>query len=322
MKKASAFALIALLSLVISACGAAALPARQAERGAPSTGFVQDEAVGIPAEEPMAEMDTGGAAGRADLPSASERLVIRNANVTMVVEDPAQSVTEISRMAERMNGYVVSSNVFETSYGDSPVGEPVTAKQASITIRVPSERLDEALEEIKDGAVEVRRENVSGQDVTEEFTDLESRLRNLEAAEEQLREIMEESRRAEDTLRIFEELRRIREEIEVVKGRMQFLQESARLSSISVELIPDVAAQPLQIGRWAPQGTAREALETLIRTLQTIADAAIWGLICVLPVALLFGVPGYFAGRAILRRRREAKEDDSGSDEGAASENG
>ncbi len=321
MKKASAFALIALLSIVVSACGAAALPAREAEQAAPSTGFVEDEAVGMPAEEPMAEMESDVAAGRANLPSASERLVIRNANLSVVVEDPAQSVTAISRMAERMDGFVVSSNVFQTSFGESRMGEAVTAKQASITIRVPSERLDEALEEIKAGAVEVRSENVSGQDVTEEFTDLESRLRNLEAAEEQLREIMEESRRAEDTLRIFEELRRIREEIELVRGRMQFLQESARLSSISVELIPDVAAQPLQIGRWTPQGTAREAVEALIRALQTIADAAIWGLICVVPVALLFGVPGYFVGRAVLRRRA-ADEGDSGNDEGAASENG
>lgn len=315
MKRVSYFALIALSSLVLSACAGAAPFAGTAQRAEPSVGMVEGEMMEAPAGEPMAQRDASGE--EAARPSVSERLVIRDANLSIVVEDPAQSVDEISRMAERMGGFVVSSNLTQTTYGDSRLQEPLTAQRASITVRVPSEMLDQALDEIKADAVEVRSQHVSGQDVTEEYTDLQSRLRNLEAAEEQLREILDQAEETEDVLRVFNELQRVREEIEIVRGRIQFLEESARLSSISVELIPDVAAQPLQIGRWTPEGTAREALEALIGALQTIADAAIWGLICVVPVALLLGLPGYFAGRAILRRRRAklkeaANESDSG----------
>ncbi|GAF98979.1 unnamed protein product, partial [marine sediment metagenome] len=114
-----------------------------------------------------------------------ERLVIRNANLTLVVNDPGQSTEDIGKMAREMEGFVVSSYVYQTTYA-----EDVMAVQASITIRVPVERLDEALDFIKDGSIEVRSENVSGQDVTQEYIDLQSQLRNLELAEEELREIM------------------------------------------------------------------------------------------------------------------------------------
>jgi hypothetical protein len=238
------------------------------------------------------------------LESFQDRLVIRNANMSIVVEDPAESVDRISQLATSMGGFVVSSNVFQTTFGESQLREPIIARQASITIRVPSERLDEALDRIKADALDVLNQNVSGQDVTEEFTDIQSRLRNLEAAEEQLLEILDGAVETEDVLRVFEELRRVREEIEVLRGRAQYLQESARMSAISVELVPDEANQPIQIGRWTPTGTAREAVEALIQALQFLADVAIWGVICVLPVGLIVGLPGYLAMRAILRRRR------------------
>jgi TolA-binding protein len=183
----------------------------------------------------------------------------------------------------------------------------VTADQASITIRVPSERMDEALETIKEGATEVRNENVTSDDVTQEFTDLESRLRNLQAAEEQLLDIMNNAEKTEDVLSVFNQLTQIRAEIEVIQGRIQYLSESARLSAISVDLIPDVAAQPLEIGGWRPEGTVKEAFTALIQGLRFLGNAAIYVLICGLPIGLILGVPGFFASRAMRRRRAAAK---------------
>jgi hypothetical protein len=207
-----------------------------------------------------------------------------------------------------MGGFVVSSNVYQTTFDDQ-----LLANRASITIRVPAERLDEALDQIKEDVVEIRNEGVSGQDVTQEYTDLQSQLRNLEAAEEELREIMDAAVDSEDVLEVFEHLRQVRQEIEITKGRIQYLDQSARLSAISVELLPDVVTQPLQIGRWKPQGTAKAALEALIQALQFIADAAIWGLICILPVGILFGIPSWFVFRAVRRQRMMAKKQDEAS---------
>jgi hypothetical protein len=295
MKRLITISLLLLLSLGAVACATPAM--RQSEGGIPIEVPVvekvaEDEMLfGAPAAEPVS--------GFASPEEVIERLVIRNANLTIVVTDPSQSVDDISQMAQEMGGFVVSSNIYQSTFDDT-----VVAFRASITIRVPAERLDEALSQIKDEAMEIRNENISGQDVTQEYTDLKSQLRNLEAAEKELLEIMDASTEAEHVLEVFEHLRQVRHEIEITRGRIQYYEESARMSAISVEIIPDVAARPLQIGRWQPQGTAKAALEALIKTLQLLAEAAIWGVICVLPIGLILGLPTFFAVRTILRRRK------------------
>jgi hypothetical protein len=299
MNRLITISLLLLLTLGVVACAAPAM--RQSEGGFP---------VEVPAEKVAVDETVFGAPGAEPVTSyaspevVTERLVIRNANLTIVVTDPSQSVEDISQMAQGMGGFVVSSNIYQTTFDDT-----VVANRASITIRVPAEHLDEALGQIKDDALEIRNENISGQDVTQEYTDLKSQLRNLEAAEEELLEIMDASTQAEHVLEVFEHLRQVRGEIEITKGRIQYYEESARMSAISVEIIPDVAARPLQIGRWQPEGTAKAAVEALINTLQFLGDAIIWGLICVVPIGVILGLPTLFVIRAI-RRRRNLKGDD------------
>ncbi len=307
MKPYRPIALIIVGGLLVSACAAAMAPRPLVEE---SVAFEEPAQAPVPAVESIvveADVAAGGDVFQevAPLPAAEERLVIRNASLTVVVPDPATSAERIAQMAEQMGGYVVSSNVFKTAFA-----EGVVADQASVTIRVPAERLQEALERIKADAVEVRNETVTGQDVTEEYTDLQSRLRNLEAAEEQLLRIMEQAQDTEDVLRVFQDLRQVREEIEVIKGRIQYLEQSARLSAISVDLLPDVAERPITVGRWTPQGTAKAAVETLIRVLRFLADAAIWLAIAVLPVVILLGVPGWLVLRFAVRRLRRPKTTD------------
>jgi hypothetical protein len=234
--------------------------------------------------------------------ASPDRLVVRTANLSIVVHDPAESTREITSMAEELGGYVVSSNVYETTFSDVNV----TAVRASITIRVPADSLDEALDRIEKGATEVQNRSVTGEDVTQQYTDLQSRLTNLEAAEAQLREIMASATKTEDVLAVYNQLVQTRGEIEQVKGQIQYYEESAKLSSVTVDMIPDVAAQPLQIGGWHPEGTAKEALTALLRALRFLGNAVIWLVICVLPIGLLFGIPGFFVVRGILRRRRSA----------------
>jgi hypothetical protein len=299
MTKKGLLALIMSVFLLLSACASAASPeamlAADVDNFASGSPGFEEEAV----FEEGAESNSGGFSGSQ---AAVERIVIRNADMTVVVLDPATSSDTIAAMAEDFGGFVVSANVYQASAGES-----ITTTQASITIRVPSERLEEALERIASDAVEVRNESVSGEDVTQQYTDLGSRLTNLEAAEVQLREIMASAFETDDVLRVFDDLTRVREEIELIKGQRQYFEEAARLSRISVQLIPDALAQPLQFGGWQPEGTAKSAVEALVTALQFIADAAIWGLICIIPVGLILGLPGFFVGRAFLRRRRAKK---------------
>jgi hypothetical protein len=129
---------------------------------------------------------------------AQERLVIENADLTIVIKDPKTRMKEISDLAKEMGGFVVSSNMYQNT---SSTGKQVP--QGSIVIRVPSEKLDEALSKIKEGAIDVPSENRSGQDVTSQYVDLQAQLTAKQAAEKKLLEIMDKATRAEDVLAVY-----------------------------------------------------------------------------------------------------------------------
>ncbi|MBE9524156.1 MAG: DUF4349 domain-containing protein [Chloroflexi bacterium] len=235
--------------------------------------------------------------------SAIERMVLKNAHLSIVVAEPSTTMDDIMHMADGMGGYVVSSNLWETtSYNNQKI------LQASVTIRVPSERLDEALVLIKDGAGKVTSESVSGEDVTTQYTDLSSRLRNLESAEEQLAKIMDRATKTEDVLRVYNQLVSVREQIEVIKGQMQYFEQAAALSSIDISITADEANRTLQIGNWEPVGVAKDAIEALFSTLQWLGNVVIWMLIYILPVGLLVGFPLRWAWRKLQAARQRGKD--------------
>lgn len=219
--------------------------------------------------------------------SPTERMVIKDVSLSLAVDDPSASLDRISSLAEDMGGYVVSANIYQTRLSD---GQKVP--QGSITVRIPAERLQEALTRIKaETSLPVISENISSQDVTSEYTDLASQVRNLEAAEKQLQAILDRATKTEDVLRVFNELTRVRTDIEVLRGRMKYYEQSAALSAVHVELIPNAAVQPVTIGGWQPQGVARDAVQALVNTLKGLATAAIWLVIYVLPVLLVIFIP-------------------------------
>ena len=157
---------------------------------------------------------------------SGERLIIRSAYMTLVVVDVASAIEQITNLAATYDGFVVSSNVWQDR--DRMVG--------SISIRVDSNRFNESLQTLRALAVEVRSESTSGEDVTEEYVDLAAKLRNLEAAEAQLLKLMEKAGEVKDILEVQRELVDTREDIERTKGRMQYLEESAAMSLIQIQL--------------------------------------------------------------------------------------
>ncbi|HKZ69756.1 MAG TPA: DUF4349 domain-containing protein [Anaerolineales bacterium] len=233
--------------------------------------------------------------------ASGDRLVIMNASLSIVVDDPASTVDAITQLTKSMGGFVVSLNTYETYYG--PESKP--AQQASLTIRVPSEKLDEAMRQIKGMAVEVKSENMSGQDVTAEYTDLKSRLKNLEAAEKQLQSIMEEATKTEDVLAVYNQLVYTREQIEVIKGQMKYYEESATFSAITLDIIPNIVTQPIEVGGWHPEGAAKQAIEDTVRFLQNMTDSLIYFSIARLPFLVIVGVPAFLIGRVVWKRMKK-----------------
>ena len=311
MSKKNLFILM-IAMFTLAACSAApksydyaeAPAAEPAMEMAPSNGAGYNEELTVKREFETTG-DALGSTANTSVGESIERLVIKNANLSIVVQDPLKTLDDISAMANDMGGFVVSSNVWQTTLNNG-----AKVPHGSINIRVPAERFDEALSLIKTGAGEIISENVSGQDVTGDYTDLASQLRNWEAAETQLQEIMDNSRDTEDVLSVYNELARVRENIEVIKGRMKYYEQSAAMSLITVDISGDEEAQPLQIGGWQPAGVAKNAIETMIDVLQWLGDVAIWFVLCVLPIGIIVGIPLYFAGRGVnrVRRRRKAQK--------------
>jgi hypothetical protein len=263
------------------------------------------------AEAPAPAFDTAessvGDAYNAAQPQAQERLVIENADLAIVVKDPKTRMAEINNLANELGGYVVSSNLYQ-SFTSSGKEIP----EASIVIRVPADRLDEALNQIKEGAVEIVRENRSGQDVTSQYVDLQSQLKAKQAAEQKLLEIMDQAVRAEDVLAIYLQVQSVQTEIEQLKGQIQYLEESAAMSAISVQLIAEEGTQPIEVGPWRPEGAAREAIQDLILFFQNFVDFLIYLVLSILPALILVAIPLYLVyllGRAAYRRVRRSKTD-------------
>jgi hypothetical protein len=284
-----------LAALTLAACSPAATPAS-------SPGARDFEAGGAPTPAEAPAFGFADATGPQQA-TTGDRLVIKNASLTLIVKDTQASLQAINALATGLGGFVVSSNTYQTT--TDAQGNKVL--QGSISVRVPAERFDEALAQLRNLAVEVDNENITGEDVTAQYTDLESQLRNLEAAEAQLQTIMQEARRTEDVLNVFNQLTAIRGQIEQVKGQMQYYRESAAMSLINISLVPDALSQPIEIGGWRPEGVARDAIEALVRALQGLATVGIWLGIFFLPLALLFLGPLFLLGRWALRRMRRPK---------------
>jgi hypothetical protein len=289
-----------LLVFVLTACAS-----RATEQAA------EAPALAVPTEAPAqaskdAYNDSSGSQGVASSEEASERLVIKQASMRVSVADPSQAAQSVMSMAEAMGGYVVNSNQWNST--DSS-GKAYT--QTSIMIRVPAERLDEAMQKIREMAADAKNgvlsENVNGQDVTSEYVDSQSRLRNLEAAEQQLVQLLDSATDLEYTLEIFRELTKIRSDIEVLQGRIKYLEESAALSSVTVEFVAEASLQPIQIGPWKPTGEAKKAVQSLIRSAQKVGTGLIWFVITWVPFLLPIGLIIYLIVRGSKKRKAARK---------------
>ena len=308
MKKKITFLLIALV-LALAACRGASAPSLSEPQyaGAPS---YDESGTGGGATEGMSPLPTQMAydpekANTGSTDALQERMVIMNADLTIVIPDPQTKMEQISALAESLGGFVVSMNMYQTSLYDGG-----TAPEGYISIRVPSDKLETALGQIKANVVEVRNENRTGQDVTADYVDLKSRLTALEAARDQLQTIMDAATKTEDVLNVFSQLQYYNEQIEMVKGQMKYYEEASAFSLINVTLVAEETLQPIQIGPWTPSESARDAIQSLIRFMQGFVDFLVYFVLLVLPILIVVFGPIALVVWLIVRgaRRRKAKK--------------
>ncbi|MFC1905678.1 DUF4349 domain-containing protein [Chloroflexota bacterium] len=250
-----------------------------------------------PAPAPMApamERDASGAAiynrseETANLQSV-DRKIIRTGHITLEVADIAKSIDEVTAIASELGGYVVSSN--RRGNEDKISG--------SVSIRVPANRFDDAFIKLRAIALKVPYEGTNSQDVTEEYTDLQARLRNLEATESQFLALLDKAKTVEDILKVQRELSNVRGNIEQVKGRIQYLDRTTDMSFIEVML-----QEEKTVGKdgWNILETLKSAVNGLIGFSKVIANIVIW-LIIFIPLWAIVWAIVFF----IRRWRKKAK---------------
>ena len=221
--------------------------------------------VGLTTPRPaLLEYESGSVA--IDVPQ-DERLVIKNGSMSLVVESVEGAVEYVQTFALEKGGFVVTSNIDRA--GIAPNGY--------VQVRIPSHIFDTGLNELR-ALGEVQSEHVDGRDVTEEYVDLEARLKNFQATEAQFLSIMKQAVDIEDILAVQRELTNVRSQIESLQARMTYLKESAAFSSLTVYLSTNPEDLPIldQGDTWKPLATVKDALRGLLDLGARVVDAIIW----------------------------------------------
>ncbi len=265
----------------------------------------------LPAPASLAMITAGQAADQVPVTSAyhPNRLIVKNAELKLLVEDTDIAIDRVNQVAADCGGYIISTRVGYREW----LGEHY--KYASITIGVPVDQFEAAMNRLRRIALRVVDESASGQDVTDEYVDLQSRLDNLIATRDRIRQFLAQAQTVEESLRVNEQLSAIEEQIEQVKGRMNYLFDRSAYSTITVQLDPDLpqptpAPTPTPTPTpmpWSPTQTVREAGNTLGSILRVLTAIAIWLVIVVLPLlGIVLGPPalGVWLGRRWSRRKK------------------
>ena len=313
---------VVIAMLVLAACGAAA-PATQAPAAteAPVEVFAAEApAMEVPSvvEEAMAKegesIPQDQAVGQAELalmPTAaayevsnssgdltvierSNRMIIKNADIRLMVKDTDIAIDRATQVIADAGGYIVSSRVwYQDYYGNN-------LKYATVTIGVPVDEFERTLVRLRDLAVRVVDEVASGDDVTEQYVDLQSQLTNLEATRARIQEFLKDAKTVDEALRINQELANIEAQIEQIKGRMNYLNDRSAYSTITINFEPEFpvltptptptaypTATPIP---WKPGDTFEEAKSTVTVAYQGIADFLIWVGVVIVPIFLPLGL--------------------------------
>jgi len=241
--------------LLFGACagGAPSMPGVPSEVPAPSEDWEEKEYID---EGRYAE---GAASGEE---TEIERKIVKTGYITLEVEDMVEAMEEVAAVADELGGYVVSSQRREGEWGLS----------GQINIRVPADRFNEAFDRLRRVAVDVPYESTEARDVTEEYVDLEARLRNLEATEEQYLTLLEEAGTVGEMLEVQEALWNVRWEIERIEGRVRYLERTSEMSLINVELEETEGLAE----SWSASGAFRSAVRGLTAFGRALATVAVW----------------------------------------------
>ncbi|MGI8669268.1 MAG: DUF4349 domain-containing protein [Aridibacter sp.] len=276
--------------------------AQKDDLGGGGGGGGKEETISVANPQPSISLDDAEKSKTEEPEKIIGRKIIRNADLKLETKSPEEAQRKITAIAETKNGFVITSSQKSTN-------SQVSGRDSvSMTIRIPADKFQESLTEIRKTVDRVVVETISGQDVTEEFVDIEARLKTKKALEERFLEIMKQAKSVEDALNVERQLAEVRTEIERIEGRKRFLENQTSLSTITLELQTPAAISGSSNGFFYE---LREALSDGFSAALTFILVLVRVLIALIPFLLIFILPIYLLWRYFRKRNKKAETAES-----------
>lgn len=232
---------------------------------------------------------------KADTYDVDQRKVIYTADTRIEVKDLQKKIATLESLIIDYNGYIVESSRSNDTEEKNSTG--------FITARVPQTNFKTFMDEVESGEGKLLSNNISGQDVTEEYVDLESRLQSKKVVEKRLLAFMEQAEKTEDLLAISEDLAEVQEEIEQITGRMNYLQNKADLATVHIEIQENnVSLEDGDLNTW--EATKQQFIKSINFLLKVISNVFVF-IAGNMPVLILIGVLGWLGWIFITKRVKQ-----------------
>jgi len=237
---------------------------------------------------------------------ASSRMVIKNAELSLLVQDTDRAINQVNQATADYGGYIISAQTwYEGAF-----------KYALLQLGVPVAVFESAMNHLRNLGLDVLKETASGQDVSAEYVDLQTRLTNLQATSARVRAFLDDAKTIEEMLQINSQLAQLELEIEKINGQMRFYEGRSAFSTITVQIEPQqptpTPITPMPEPGWNPGETFADASAQLVDILQNLADLVIWLMVGYAPVLIALVLAGVFARRWIQRRNQRILQDMGG----------
>lgn len=270
--------------------------------GAKDTGAAPDDA------ESAAQPGQGEAArdSSGSLPSlytGVEQKVIKDAVMEIEVEEGKfqTAFNQAQLLADRYGGYVLSSNAYATNDEDS-------IKSGQVVISVPAESFERAKNDAGQlGTVKGQSQN--SQNVTEEYVDLQARIKNQQAYVDSIQALLAKAKTIDEILQVQQTLTYAQEQLEQLKGRFQYLEAHTSFSTLAMniyEVGTDVVTPP---GEWGFVQALKDAAHNLVDAFSAVVRGLGWLIPALLIVVVLAGIV-YAIVKAVGKRDRKSSKDE------------
>ena len=231
-----------------------------------SVGFAGDAEIAM-GRSLVAPTPSSGIAPR---PDVANRKVITNSSMSLMVRDVRAAIASIKDKVSDEGGYVVDTNINTPEFGES----------GTIVVRVPLESLDSTLEEFRGLAVKVVSENISGNDITDQYIDIEERLDRLESTKARFEGILDQAEDVDEILRVQREILNLQNQIDSYVGQLNYLDGASSTTLIRIYLSTDELGLPYTpVKSWRPQVIFKQATRSLLENLIDVGNLAIWAVV-------------------------------------------